>query len=177
MRAETDSGFGSSYLKPTGLLQPNLLAGRYKDKKQSSIACWLTGECFSLDLNCGVSNTICRVRPQNDVLSNTDSEGSCSNVQTVQSVITTRQGWDGPKQSAVAVGVEQWVENTTNFSSLRLQGKLNPINLLSSFYPMNPNTCSKNSPMTWICSVIWATVNISSSDDISQSKQELNADH
>lgn len=97
----------------------------------------------------GVKYSICRVQPQNDVLSNTDSEGSNgSNVQTVQSVITTRQGWDGPKQSAVAVGVEQWVENTTHFSSLRLQGKLMPINLLSSFYPMNPNICSKNSPMT-----------------------------
>lgn len=39
VRAETDSGFGSSYLNPTELLQPNLLAGRYKDKKQNSIAC------------------------------------------------------------------------------------------------------------------------------------------
>lgn len=92
-----------------------------------------------------MSNAICRAQPQNDVLSHTDSEGSNgSNVQTVQSVVTTRQGWDGPEQPAAAVGVEQWVENTTHFSSLRLQGKLNPINLLSSFYPMNPNTCSKN---------------------------------
>lgn len=63
------------------------------------------------------------MQPQNDALSNSDSEGSCSNVQTVQSVVTTRQGWGGPKQSAVAVGVEQWVENTTKLSSLRLQGK------------------------------------------------------
>lgn len=116
VRAETDSGFGSSYLNQTGLFQPNLLAGRYKNKEQSSIGCWLTGEYFSLDL-------ICRVQPHSDALSNSDTEGSCSNVHTVPSVITTRQGWDGPNQSAVAVGVEQWVENTTKLSSLRLQGE------------------------------------------------------
>lgn len=116
VRAETDSGFGSSYLTQMGLFQPNLLAGRYKNKEQSSTGCWLTGEYFRLDL-------ICRVQPQNGALSNSDSEGSCSNVQTVQLVKTTKQGWDSPKQSGVAVGVEQWVENTTKLSSLRLQGK------------------------------------------------------
>lgn len=116
VRVETDSGFGSSYLNQTRLFQPTLLPGRYKNKEQSSIGCWLTGEYFSLDL-------ICRVQPKNDALRNSDSEGSCSNVQTVQSVITTRQGWHGPKQSGVAVGVQQWVENTTKLSSLRLQGK------------------------------------------------------
>lgn len=59
------------------------------------------------------------MQPQKDALRTSDSEGSCSNVQTV---ITTRQGWDGPKQSGVAAGVDQWVETTQ--SSLRLQGKL-----------------------------------------------------
>eukprot|EP00066_Takifugu_rubripes_P025492 XP_011614758.1 PREDICTED: protein AKNAD1 [Takifugu rubripes] len=61
-----------------------------------------------------------RVQPQNDALSNSDSEASCSNVQSVQSV-ATRQGLDSPQQSGVAVGVEQWVENTTKLSSLRLK--------------------------------------------------------
>ncbi|XP_056912440.1 serine-rich adhesin for platelets-like isoform X3 [Takifugu flavidus] len=61
-----------------------------------------------------------RVQPQNDAPSNSDSEASCSNVQSVQSV-ATRQGLDSPQQSGVAVGVEQWVENTTKLSSLRLK--------------------------------------------------------
>lgn len=115
VRAETDSGFGSLYLNQTGLFQPNLLAGRYKPKEQISIGCWVTGEQLSLEL------VVCRVQPQNDALSNSDSEASCSNVQSVQSV-ATRQGWDSPQHSGVAVGVEQWVENTTKLSSLRLKG-------------------------------------------------------
>lgn len=92
---------------------------------------------------------ICRVQQQNDALSNSDSEGSCSNIQTVQAVTTSRQGWDSPPQTGVAVGVEQWVENTRKVSSLRPQGEHILSSSSSSCYPANTKTFSSNSSLNF----------------------------
>ncbi|GLD58581.1 AT-hook-containing transcription factor-like protein [Lates japonicus] len=99
---ETDSGFGSSYLNQSGSgsFQPNLLT------ESSS------------------------VQSHNDGLSSSDSEGSCSNLQTaIHSASLNSQWWASPHPSVqtqscggAAAAVELWVESTTKEPSVRLQG-------------------------------------------------------
>ncbi|KAI3375007.1 hypothetical protein L3Q82_021535, partial [Scortum barcoo] len=69
------------------------------------------------------------VQSQNDDVSSSDSEGSCSNLQTaIHSVSLTGQRWASPhpsvqaQSSGAAVAVERWVETTTKEPSVRLQG-------------------------------------------------------
>ncbi|XP_034558049.1 uncharacterized protein LOC117826230 isoform X2 [Notolabrus celidotus] len=82
---ETDSGFGSSYLNHSA--------------------------SGSLQPNLLTES----VQSQSDGISSTDSEGSCSNLQTaIHSLRTQPSGGAG--------AVERWVEKTTKETSVRLQG-------------------------------------------------------
>ncbi|XP_051263550.1 uncharacterized protein LOC127367591 isoform X1 [Dicentrarchus labrax] len=96
---ETDSGFGSSYLNQSA-------SGSFQPNLLSE-----------------------SVQSQNDALSSSDSEGSCSNLQTaIHSASLTSQRWASPHPSVqtqscgAAVAVERWVESTTKEPSVRLQG-------------------------------------------------------
>ncbi|XP_075954208.1 uncharacterized protein aknad1 [Anarhichas minor] len=96
---ETDSGFGSSYLNQSA-------SGPFQP---------------NLLTESGPS--------QNDGLSSSDSEGSCSNLQTaIHSASLTSQRWASPYPSVrtqspgAAADVERWVESTTKEPSVRLQG-------------------------------------------------------
>lgn len=124
---ETDSGFGSSYLNQSisGSFQANLLTERYKSiytvtKKMLNIMSFMSGSHGN--------NLSCSVHSQNDALSCSDSEDSCSNLQTaVHSAIHSSQQWTSPHPSVqtpshgAAVAVERWVENTMKVASVRLQ--------------------------------------------------------
>nr|XP_046264183.1 uncharacterized protein LOC124069255 isoform X3 [Scatophagus argus] len=95
---ETDSGFGSSYLNQSA-------SGPF----QSTL---LTESVHS----------------QKEALSSSDSEGSCSNLQTaIHSASLTSQKWASPHPSVkiqsrgAAVAVQQWVESTTKEPSVSLQ--------------------------------------------------------
>ncbi|XP_069562304.1 streptococcal hemagglutinin-like isoform X1 [Brachyistius frenatus] len=96
---ETDSGFGSSYLN------------------QST--------CGPFQPNLLTES----VQSQNDGLSSSDSDGSCSNLQTaIHSAALTDPQWASPHPSVqtqhcrAAAAVELWVESTTKEPSVRLQG-------------------------------------------------------
>ncbi|TKS79937.1 AT-hook-containing transcription factor [Collichthys lucidus] len=65
----------------------------------------------------------------NDALSSSDSEGSCSNLQTaIHPANPTSQRWSSShspvqiQSSGAAAAVERWVESTTNKPSVRLPG-------------------------------------------------------
>ncbi|XP_056246478.1 uncharacterized protein LOC130178375 isoform X1 [Seriola aureovittata] len=97
---ETDSGFGSSYLNQSTTDGPF----------QSNL---LTES----------------VQSHNDALSSSDSEGSCSNLQTaIHSASLNSQRWASPHPSVqtqscgAAAAVELWVESITKEPSVRLQG-------------------------------------------------------
>lgn len=67
----------------------------------------------------------CSAHSQNDALSSSDSDGSCSNLQTA---VATGQRWLGPQPSVQtpisgAAAVELWVESTTKAASVELQGE------------------------------------------------------
>ncbi|KAM4552319.1 uncharacterized protein aknad1 isoform 2-T2 [Odontesthes bonariensis] len=69
------------------------------------------------------------VQSQSDGISRSDSEGSCSNLQTaIPSAALTDHQWASPHTSAqlrhreAAAAVELWVESTTKEPSVRLQG-------------------------------------------------------
>ncbi|KAM7379239.1 hypothetical protein PAMP_004804 [Pampus punctatissimus] len=93
---ETDSGFGSSYLSQSA------------------------SGAFQPNL------LIESVQSQNDGLSRSDSEGSCSNLQTA--IHSASQRWADPHSSVqtqfcgATAAVELWVESTTKEPSVRLQG-------------------------------------------------------
>ncbi|XP_074544743.1 uncharacterized protein aknad1 [Halichoeres trimaculatus] len=96
---ETDSGFGSSYLNHSA--SGLFQTNLLRDSGQS----------------------------QNDGVSSTDSEGSCSNLQTaIHSAGLTRQRWASPHpslqtgSSGGAGAVERWVERTIKEPSVHLQG-------------------------------------------------------
>ncbi|XP_031137213.2 microtubule organization protein AKNA-like isoform X1 [Sander lucioperca] len=96
---ETDSGFGSSYLNQSA-------SGPFQPNLLTE-----------------------SVHSQNDALSSSDSEGSCSNLQTaIHSASLTSQQWVSPHPSVqtqscgAAAAVERWVESTTKEPSVRLQG-------------------------------------------------------
>ncbi|XP_034744654.1 protein AKNAD1-like isoform X1 [Etheostoma cragini] len=96
---ETDSGFGSSYLNQSA-------SGPFHPNLLTE-----------------------SVHSQNDALSSSDSEGSCSNLQTaVHSAFLPSQRWASPHPSVqtqscgAAAAVERWVESTTKEPSVRLQG-------------------------------------------------------
>ncbi|XP_045907963.1 uncharacterized protein LOC123972488 [Micropterus dolomieu] len=96
---ETDSGFGSSYLNQSA-------SGPFQQNLLTQ-----------------------SVQSQNDGLSSSDSEGSCSNLQTaIHSVSLTSPQWASPHPSVqtqscvTAAAVERWVESTTKEPSVRLQG-------------------------------------------------------
>ncbi|XP_038575199.1 uncharacterized protein LOC119902888 isoform X2 [Micropterus salmoides] len=96
---ETDSGFGSSYLNQSA-------SGPFQQNLLTQ-----------------------SVQSQNDGLSSSDSEGSCSNLQTaIHSVSLTSPQWARPHPSVqtqscvTAAAVERWVESTTKEPSVRLQG-------------------------------------------------------
>ena len=64
------------------------------------------------------------MQSQEDDLSSSDSEHSCSKLQTaVHSATPTDRQWAEPQPSDAAVIVEQWVESTTKVPSFRLQGE------------------------------------------------------
>ncbi|XP_060900510.1 uncharacterized protein LOC132979058 isoform X2 [Labrus mixtus] len=96
---ETDSGFGSSYLN-------NSASGSFESNRLTE-----------------------RVPSQNDGLSSTDSEDSCSNLQTaIHSASLPSQLWVSPSQSVETqscggtAAVERWVQSTTKEPLVRLQG-------------------------------------------------------
>ncbi|KAM6990251.1 uncharacterized protein aknad1 [Tautogolabrus adspersus] len=96
---ETDSGFGSSYLN-------NSASGSFEPNLLTE-----------------------RVPSQNDGLSSTDSEDSCSKLQTaIHSASLPSQLWVSPHQSVETqscggtAAVERWVESTTKEPSVHLQG-------------------------------------------------------
>ncbi|XP_054452556.1 microtubule organization protein AKNA-like [Anoplopoma fimbria] len=96
---ETDSGFGSSYLNQSG-------SGLFQPNLLTE-----------------------SVPSQNDGLSSSDSEGSCSNLQTaIHSASLTSQRRASPYPSVqtqscgAAASLERWVESTTKEPSVRLQG-------------------------------------------------------
>ncbi|XP_032387981.1 microtubule organization protein AKNA isoform X2 [Etheostoma spectabile] len=96
---ETDSGFGSSYLNQSA-------SGPFHPNLLTE-----------------------SVHSQNEALSSSDSDGSCSNLQTaVHSAFLTSQRWASPHPSVqtqscgAAAAVERWVESTTKEPSVRLQG-------------------------------------------------------
>ncbi|XP_059200860.1 microtubule organization protein AKNA-like [Centropristis striata] len=96
---ETDSGFGSSYLNQSA-------SGTIQPNLLTESA-----------------------ESQNDGLSSSDSDGSCSNLQTaIHSATVTSQRWVSSHPSVqaqpcgAAVAVERWVESTTKEPSVRLQG-------------------------------------------------------
>ncbi|KAG7214697.1 hypothetical protein INR49_010589 [Caranx melampygus] len=98
---ETDSGFGSSYLNQS-------TSGPF----QSNL---LPGSVQSL----------------NGALSSSDSEGSCSNLQTaIHSASLNSQRWASSYPSVqtqscgAAAAVELWVESTTKEPSVRLQARI-----------------------------------------------------
>ncbi|CAJ1072100.1 microtubule organization protein AKNA-like isoform X3 [Xyrichtys novacula] len=95
---ETDSGFGSSYLNQSA-------SGSFQPNLQTDSA-----------------------QSQNDGMNSTDSEGSCSNLQTaIHSASLTSQQWTNlsrqPQSCGGAGAVERWVESTTKESSVHLQGE------------------------------------------------------
>ncbi|XP_028449305.1 AT-hook-containing transcription factor isoform X2 [Perca flavescens] len=100
LSTETDSGFGSSYLNQS-------TSGPFQPNLLTE-----------------------SVHSQNNALSSTDSEGSCSNLQTaIHSASLTSQRRVSPHPSvqtqscgAAAAAVERWVESTTKEPSVRLQG-------------------------------------------------------
>jgi len=65
------------------------------------------------------------VQSQNDGLSSSASEGSCSNVQTA--IHPVPQRWASPHPSvqtqSCGAALERWVESTTKEPSVRLQGE------------------------------------------------------
>ncbi|XP_037642285.1 microtubule organization protein AKNA-like isoform X2 [Sebastes umbrosus] len=96
---ETDSGFGSSYLNQSA-------SGLFQPNLLTE-----------------------SVQSQNDGLSTSGSEGSCSNLQTaIHSAPLTSQRWASPHPSVqtqscgAAAAVQRWVESTTKEPSVRLQG-------------------------------------------------------
>ncbi|XP_068594321.1 microtubule organization protein AKNA [Cebidichthys violaceus] len=96
---ETDSGFGSSYLNQSA-------SGPLQP---------------NLFTESGPS--------QDDGVSSSDSEGSCSNLQTaIHSASLSSQRWAGPyppvqtQSSGAAADVQRWVESTTQEPAVRLQG-------------------------------------------------------
>ncbi|KAM9349925.1 uncharacterized protein aknad1 [Symphorus nematophorus] len=95
---ETDSGFGSSYLNQSA-------SGSFQPNLFTE-----------------------SVQSQNDALSSSGSEGSCSNLQTaIHSASLSIQRLASPhpsfqtQSSGVAAAVERWVESTTKEPSVRLQ--------------------------------------------------------
>ncbi|XP_027141414.1 uncharacterized protein aknad1 isoform X4 [Larimichthys crocea] len=69
------------------------------------------------------------LQSQNDALSSSDSEGSCSNLQTaIHPANPTSQRWSSShpsvqiQSSGAAAAVERWVESTTKEPSVKLQG-------------------------------------------------------
>ncbi|XP_070701615.1 protein AKNAD1-like [Pempheris klunzingeri] len=92
---ETDSGFGSSYLNQSA-------SGSFQPNLLTE-----------------------SVQSRNGGLSSSDSEGSCSNLQTaIHSASITSQRWASPHpsvQTQPCGAVEQWVESTTKEPSVRLQ--------------------------------------------------------
>ncbi|XP_067461756.1 protein AKNAD1-like isoform X1 [Thunnus thynnus] len=93
---ETDSGFGSSYLSQSA-------SGAFQPNLLTE-----------------------SVQSQRDGLSSSDSEASCSNLQTA--IHPVSQWWAGTRPSVqtqscgAAAAVELWVESTTKEPSVRLQG-------------------------------------------------------
>lgn len=75
------------------------------------------------------------MRSQEDDLSSSDSERSCSMLQTaVHSATPTNRRWADPHPSDAAVVVEQWVESTTKVPSFRLQGEQIPYKKILFFF-------------------------------------------
>lgn len=125
---ETDSGFGSSYLNQsaTEAFQPNVLTGR-SGKGFPDFSDFSAASAHRPQGKLKSAAFFSSIHSKCDDLNNSDSEASCSNLETtIHTVaVATSSSIKMLHCEAGAAAVELWVENTTQEPSVRLQSKSN----------------------------------------------------